>query len=209
VTARSATALAPPDLEGSPRRHCPAVSPEHHVGVKHREQSLEVTLASRREERVGHLTLAAQVCFRNRRRTLQPAAGPARELTSRCRRALDDWSDLGEGHSEHVVQDEREPLGGIERLEHHHQRETHRVGQQRLLLGVAPIRDTHNRIGDMDTERLLTTSLTGCSWLRHTRATTVVSHPPRFSMFFPSERLSRSQTSWTASSASFIDPSIR
>ena len=44
---------------------------------------------------------------------------------------------------------------------------------------------------------------------RHTRATTVVSHPPRFSMPLVSERLSLSQASWTASSASLIEPSIR
>ncbi len=44
---------------------------------------------------------------------------------------------------------------------------------------------------------------------RHTRPTTVVSHPPRFPMSLVSERLSRSQVSWTASSASLIEPSIR
>ena len=44
---------------------------------------------------------------------------------------------------------------------------------------------------------------------RQTRATTVVSHPPRFSMPPVSERLSRSQASWTASSASLGEPSIR
>jgi hypothetical protein len=43
---------------------------------------------------------------------------------------------------------------------------------------------------------------------RHTRPTTVVSHAPRFSMPLVSERLSRSQASWTASSASLIEPSI-
>ena len=42
-----------------------------------------------------------------------------------------------------------------------------------------------------------------------TRATTVVSHPPRFSTWLESERASRSQASWTASSASLIEPSIR
>ncbi len=34
-----------------------------------------------------------------------------------------------------------------------------------------------------------------CSMFIHTRATTVVSHPPRFSMLSESERLSRSQAS--------------
>ena len=42
-----------------------------------------------------------------------------------------------------------------------------------------------------------------------TRPTTVVSHAPRFSISSASERLSRSQASWTASSASLTEPSIR
>ena len=36
-----------------------------------------------------------------------------------------------------VVQDEREPLGGTQRVQHHHQRGTDRIGQQRLVLGQA------------------------------------------------------------------------
>ena len=44
---------------------------------------------------------------------------------------------------------------------------------------------------------------------RQTRATTVVSHAPRFSTWAASVRLSRSQVSWTASSASVAEPSIR
>ena len=47
------------------------------------------------------------------------------------------------------------------------------------------------------------------SMFRHTRATTVVSHPPRFSMLSLSARLSRSHVCCTASSASLIEPSIR
>ncbi len=52
------------------------------------------------------------------------------------------------------------------------------------------------------------TSLRDCSMFRHTRATTVVSQPPRFSIWLASERLSRSQVSWTASSASPARPSV-
>src|SRR5436189_6170312 len=44
---------------------------------------------------------------------------------------------------------------------------------------------------------------------RQTRATTVVSQPPRFATASVSERLSRSHASWTASSASLDEPSIR
>ena len=47
------------------------------------------------------------------------------------------------------------------------------------------------------------------SMFRHTRATTVVSHPARFSTLPVSARLRRSQASWTASSASLSEPSIR
>ena len=47
------------------------------------------------------------------------------------------------------------------------------------------------------------------SMSRHTRETTVVSHPPRLSMSVASARLSRSHASWTASSTSLNDPSIR
>ncbi len=51
-------------------------------------------------------------------------------------------------------------------------------------------------------------SLRACSMFRHTRATTVVSQPPRFSIVLESVRLSRSQASWTASSASLAEPSV-
>jgi hypothetical protein len=44
---------------------------------------------------------------------------------------------------------------------------------------------------------------------RHTRATTVVSQASRFSTLLVSARLRRSQASWTASSASLTEPSIR
>jgi hypothetical protein len=47
------------------------------------------------------------------------------------------------------------------------------------------------------------------SMFNETRATTVVSQPPRFSASRASVRLSRSQGSWTASSASLGEPSIR
>ncbi len=44
---------------------------------------------------------------------------------------------------------------------------------------------------------------------REIRLTTVVSHPRRLTTSLVSERAIRSQASWTASSASSTDPSIR
>ena len=45
--------------------------------------------------------------------------------------------DLVERDAEHVMQDEREPLGGRERVEDDHQRHPDAVGEQRLVLGIA------------------------------------------------------------------------
>jgi hypothetical protein len=47
------------------------------------------------------------------------------------------------------------------------------------------------------------------SMFRQTRATIVVSHPPRFSISSAPARSTRSQVSWTASFASASEPSIR
>ena len=55
------------------------------------------------------------------------------------------------------MQDESEPLGGCQRLEHDEQRETDRVGQERLVLGVGAVGRIDDRLGDVDAERLLAT----------------------------------------------------
>ena len=53
-----------------------------------------------------------------------------------CEEGLDDLAlSLRIGFGEH----EREPLGRTQRLEHDEQGEHHRVGQQRLVLGVRPV----------------------------------------------------------------------
>ena len=83
----------------------------------------------------GYVGLACGA--RTPRRALHPPARAARELPRRGGRAAHDGCDLVERQVEHVVQHERHPLGGRQRLEHHQQREPDRVGQQRLVLGVA------------------------------------------------------------------------
>ena len=107
------------------------------------------------------------------------------------------------------MQHEREPLGGIQRLEHHEQRQADRVGQQRLVLGIDPVRGLTIGSGTCGPSGSSRRDLRERSMSRHTRATTVVSHPPRFSTPLVSDRLRRSQASWTASSASLSEPSIR
>jgi hypothetical protein len=95
-----------------------------------------------------------------RGRTLYPAAGAAGELPCRGRGAAHDGGDLVEGHGAHVVQHEREPLGGGQRVEDHQQRETDRVGQQRFMLGIDPVRAADDRVGQVHAHRLLGPRLT-------------------------------------------------
>jgi hypothetical protein len=64
-------------------------------------------------------------------------------LAHGARRALDDRGDLVVRDVEHVVQDEREPLGRRERVEHDHQGQTDRVREQSLVFRI-------DRVGRLD-----------------------------------------------------------
>ena len=70
-------------------------------------------------------------------RTPNAPARTGSELARRTGFAVDDRTDLVERDAEHVMQDEREPLGGRERVEDDHQRHPDAVGEQRLVLGIA------------------------------------------------------------------------
>jgi hypothetical protein len=53
------------------------------------------------------------------------------------------------------VQDEREPLGRVQRLEDHEQRQADGVGQQRLVLEVGAVGAVDDRLGHMSVQGLL------------------------------------------------------
>lgn len=59
-----------------------------------------------------------------------------------------------EGHVEDVMQDERQPFGGSERLEHDQQREPDRVRDQRFVRGVDGTDRRDDRIGHVGINRL-------------------------------------------------------
>ena len=113
---------------------------------------------------------------------LDAAAGAAGELARRLGRAVDDRRDLVEGHGEDVVQDEREPLGRRQRLEHDEQRQADRVRQQRLVLRVVPSARSTIGSGMRTPSGSSRRTLRERSMFSETRATTVVSQPPRFSI---------------------------
>ena len=132
----------------------PRIGSENHIRVENRDQSLEVPVARRREERLDDLSLSIRVGVGHGVLRPHAATGAARELTGRLGGAIDDRRDLVEGHGEDVVEHEREPLGGAQRLEHHQQRETDGVGQQCLVLGVGAVRAVDDRLRDVHVERL-------------------------------------------------------
>ena len=70
-------------------------------------------------------------------RAADPAPGPAGELPGGIGRAPEHVRHLGERHGEQVVQDEREPLGRGERVEHDKQGQADRVREHRLVLRIA------------------------------------------------------------------------
>jgi len=108
--------------------------------VEQRDQRVEVAAAGRLEERVDDLALPGEVGIGSRDlRALDPAPGPAGQLASRSRRAVDHRRDLLERQLEHVVEHKRETLGRCQRVEHDEQREADRVRQQRLILRRADL----------------------------------------------------------------------
>ncbi len=135
------------DLRGCAHLHGCGVGSEHDLGVEHGEQRGEVTAARGSEEGVDQLSLAGDVGAASGSRSLHAAACAARELPCRGRGAAHDRGDLVEAQVEHVVQHERDPLGRRQCFEYHEQREADRVGQERVVLGIAPGVAARERLG--------------------------------------------------------------
>ena len=208
-----------------PGRADGSIGGQRDVGVQQRDQGRQVAAARRGQERGGHLPLPAQgggAALAGR--AAHPAPGPAGELTRRLGRASEHRRHIGERHREHVMQHEREPLGRGEHIQHDQQGPADRVSEHRLVRRIAggatgagpawpaagPVRAACSAASGQE-------SPTGTScrcrrdrrMLSDTRAATVVSQPPRFCSWLLSVPASRSQVSWTASSASVIEPSSR
>jgi hypothetical protein len=72
----------------------------------------------------------------------------------RVRRPAHDRPDLAERHPEQVVQDERQPFGRGQPLQHDQQRQPDRVRGQRLVLGVGLVVVADDRVGHAHVQRL-------------------------------------------------------
>ena len=78
----------------------------------------------------------------------------ARKLLCRSRRPSHDGPDLVERHREQIVQDERQALGGRQRVEHDEQRRADRVGQHGFAFGIGAIPAHDGCRGDLRADRL-------------------------------------------------------
>ena len=168
---------------------------EDDVGVEYLEQCLEVSGPGGSQEGVHQTALLRQFGVRRGDGVAHPAPRTAGELAGGVRRPARDGADLGEGHAEHVMQDEGDPLGRGERVEHDKHRQPDQVGQLdllcRVLLGIV----AGDRRQDALVGRFLPRALRVRSMSSEIRPTTVVSQPPMLSTASESVRLSRSQAS--------------
>ena len=117
--------------------------------------------------------------------------------------------DLVEWHGEHVVEHERNPLGGSQRLEADEERETDRVAEKHLMLGIDPVIAIEDGLRNEPGEGLLTPR---CPRAEHieTDSRSDGRQPPAHVLDVgrvgPADP---EHASWMASSASDSEPSIR
>jgi hypothetical protein len=134
--------LWPPPPRRAPQWARLQARPHGRLGARPRGQeprsSALKSPPARQQEGVDNFSLAGEVGIGNRGRCLRSAARAACEPACRSRGTAHDGGDLVERRVEHVRQHERDPLGGSQRFEDHEQRETDRVGQQRLILRLDP-----------------------------------------------------------------------
>jgi hypothetical protein len=82
------------------------VGTKYHIGVENGEQGIEVTIPRRREKRIYNLSFGCWIWAGFVvARTSDPATAAARKLTCGLGALLEYCRNLGEWHSEKVVQD--------------------------------------------------------------------------------------------------------
>ena len=147
VSAERATDLGAADLPGGSHPARAAVCPEDDVRVEHRDQALEVAASDGGDERVDHRSLGAQVAIRRR----ADSRTRRRARLASCRVAVGVRPRIGaisvERQGKHVVQDERDSLGGRERLEQHEERQAEGVAEKGLVLRIHPVGAIDDRLG--------------------------------------------------------------
>ena len=187
-------------------RRVPRFGQDGRLGVEHGHQGLEVTALGRGREGVEDTSLGGLVGHGRCGGSHAPSR-PARQLGRGGARGASGLTDLLERDAEHVVQHESHPLARVA-VQDDEQGKGHLVGLLRCgRPGRTRRRSRRGRArGRRDSSRR---DFRDRRKSREIRLITVVSHPRRLTTSVVSVRDSRSQASWTASSASSTDPSMR
>ena len=208
--APAATVARPVDLPGEGKRA--GVGAQHDVGIEHGQQALEVALAGGGQEGVDDPALLVRV-----------GVGDGGAPCTRRRARLASWraavgvrSTIGAISSNGTANmscrtNARRSAGGSVSSTTSSARPTESASSASCSGSMPAALETigsgmRTWSGSSVSSRR---DSRGRSMSRHTRAVTVVSQPARFSITSASERCRRSHASWTASSASLSEPSIR
>jgi hypothetical protein len=113
------------------RRRCldrPAVSPQHHIGIEQVEKAIEVPAARSGQEGLHDLLLASPGGGLSLFAPLHPTSRSARQL-SRCGGgAVQNRSDVVEGHGKEVMEHECHALSWTQRVENLYKRRSKEIG---------------------------------------------------------------------------------
>jgi hypothetical protein len=139
-----------------PAAHRAEVGPDDDVRIEHREQRPEVTFSRGGVEGVNDRSLPLDVGIRDRCSAHAPPR-TAGQLARGRGRPADYWRDLVERQAEDVVEDEGHALSRGKGIEHHEQRESDGIAQQRRLLGVNRARAAYEWLGHRPRQWLLAT----------------------------------------------------
>lgn len=192
-----------------PRRHGADVGAEHHVRVERRDQRLKVPVAGGRQEGAHHLLLAGQIGVRSRGRpwTRWRARLAACRAAAGLRPTIGAIWSKGTPNMSWSTNASRSAGARVSRTTSS-ARPTESASSASCSGSAlsAPLMIGSGTCTPSGSSRRLRRAR---SIFRHSRATTVVSHPARLPTSAVLTPLSRSHEFCTASSASVIEPCIR
>jgi hypothetical protein len=118
------------------RRLAATVGAQHHIGIQHCKQPLQVRALAGRQERAGNPLTLGGIGFKAGPALPHMPASAACQLTHRRGAALHHRSDLRVLQREGLPQHKHYPLQWAQCLQHHQHRGRHRLRQCHLVLGL-------------------------------------------------------------------------
>lgn len=137
------------------------IGADHHFGVEHRDQRVEVARAQSGQKCIDNPSLLGESRGRGQISAAHTPAGTAGKLPGRGRSAADDGGDFVEGQIEHVVEDKCEALGRRQAVEDHEQGQSYRVGEDSLVFGIGRLVGFGHGRGELLVERVFAAGVAG------------------------------------------------